>query len=383
MSGVQLSLQDNLLHQIRQDAPRLLLPNGRPYRREEGGVVSDSIDETNMTASFVVVTRRKSPNRNGHTVQIIQDEATGGAGIMLDNYAKNPQVWFDHGFNTRIPLSIGVAEINGKLSWRGMKTKAESTVKFSQSNEDAGLIFAMVAEGIYRTASISFLPLLAVRNEVKERKTRKATSDREVIDVGSPWASYDFIENDLLEWSVVGVPADPDAVRKCLDRGSLHDMKVSDNFRHVLKANVGDEPAWSPGWSPIESDSSETEEPELISALQNLAGEFSEQFGVLTGAITGLSAKLDSALEDPVQPAQPTTPTPEPTGTGQAPASGAEWEGFATPVDDAAQVEEDFDISELSDRILMRAESIVNQEISPLSEDVGSLTQMVRQHIGR
>lgn len=252
-----------------------VLSNGYPYMIERDAVV-DKSSANDMSATFTVVTRRKEPNRNGHTVQIVGDKH--GQGIRLDNFAKNPVVLFDHGMSG-LALPIGIAESpDGKLSFTKQKTKATSTVWFSQRLPEAAQIFALVDEGILRTSSISFLPLKGLLNEYDTPKQKKTDDGREVYDMSTPYYSFDFIEADLLEWSVVGIPADADAVRKHLDRGNICGEKITQSLRPVLQGMAGDPKVWSPGWVRSDSASAAPVEDEAtVDAVDPVADETAEE----------------------------------------------------------------------------------------------------------
>ena len=60
----------------------------------------------------------------------------------------------------------------------------------------------------------------------------------------------DYTESDLLEWSVVSIPADPGAVRRCLDRGHVNGEAITMSLQGVMKRMGGPAPVWSPGWEP-------------------------------------------------------------------------------------------------------------------------------------
>jgi len=209
--------------------PEALLQSGYPFSRNPDAL-RQKIDENAMTADFVIVTRGTDINRNGHMVQIAP--GGDGEGIKLDHYEKNPVVYFDHGFGFPVPIARSSLP---KLS----KSKATATATFSQILPEAAVFFGLIAEGILNTASVSFLPTKARRFKPKSKELGEDEEDFR------PWMSYDFLSSDLLEWSVVGVPADPGAVRKCLDRRQINGYRITQRLIAPLEKMAGPKPVQS------------------------------------------------------------------------------------------------------------------------------------------
>ncbi len=221
------------------DAERL--PSGYLQHWSDETVVQ-STQPTKMSADFIVLTRQREPNRHGNIVQIADGE--NGRGLMLDHYRTNPVVMFDHGLNTTLP--IGTSEgPDGKLSVRLTKNRATARAYFSQSLPEAATIYALIDEGILRTASVQFLPKRARKLSIRQSQD---LGDDEVSLVDG--IGLDYTESDLLEWSVVSIPADPGAVRRCLDRGHVNGEVITMSLLPVMKQMGGPVPVWSPGWSP-------------------------------------------------------------------------------------------------------------------------------------
>jgi len=217
------------------------LPTGYLQHWSDETVVQ-STQPTKMSADFVVLTRQKEPNRHGNVVQITEGDS--GRGLMLDHYRTNPVVLFDHGLNMTLP--IGTSEgPDGNLSVRLTKNRAIARAHFSQSLPEAATIYALIDEGILRTASVQFLPKRARKLSIKQRQD---IGDDEVSLVDG--IGLDYTESDLLEWSVVSIPADPGAVRRCLDRGHVNGEVITMSLQGVMKRMGGPDPVWSPGWEP-------------------------------------------------------------------------------------------------------------------------------------
>ena len=221
------------------DAERL--PSGYLQHWSDETVVQ-STQPTKMSADFIVLTRQKEPNRHGNIVQITDGE--NGRGLVLDHYRTNPVVLFDHGMNMTLP--IGTSEgPDGKLNVRLTKNRAMARAYFSQSLPEAATIYALIDEGILRTASVQFLPKRARKLSIKQRQDF-ADDEVSLSDGGG----LDYTESDLLEWSVVSIPADPGAVRRCLDRGHVNGEAITLSLMPMMKQMGGPVPVWSPGWSP-------------------------------------------------------------------------------------------------------------------------------------
>lgn len=231
--GQILDSHEDILNALADD-DSTLLPNGYPQARCQDAV--QKVDESAMTADFVIVTRKADINRNGHKVQIV--ESDNGGGLLLDNFQRNPVVLFDHGM-TGLPFPIARSTVP-ELT----KFQARAQATFSQSLPEAVQLFALISEGILNAASISFLPFKA-----RIFKPSREELDEDEIDFRPP-VSLDMLTNDLLEWSAVVVPADPGAIRKFLDRGHVNGERLTQNIYQALRKKTPEPAAQSPGWTP-------------------------------------------------------------------------------------------------------------------------------------
>lgn len=148
-------------------------------------VQSKAIDKE--AGIYEVMISTESLDRQGDIVR-----ASGG---QFENYLKNPVVLLGHDYSD-LPiaktLEIGVIPgigIQAKFQFpeNGLYEKADTTRKLW----DAGFLNA---------ASIGFSPLKSIN-----------------LDPNKPWGPQDYIEWELLEWSIVTVPANQDALRLALD----------------------------------------------------------------------------------------------------------------------------------------------------------------------
>lgn len=117
------------------------------------------------------------------------------AGGYLDNYSKNPVVQYGHNYydpwaTIGQTLSLAVGE-----GWMD----ADFVLREPVTPEDPmHIIRALWANGMLKTASIGFRPLKAVQNAL---------------------GGFDYTEWELLEWSLVAIPANPEALALSIQRG--------------------------------------------------------------------------------------------------------------------------------------------------------------------
>lgn len=237
-------------------------PSGYPNSRDNDSVVQ-TINESAMSAEFIIVTRGQATNRNNTMVHITPQGDFGG--MLTENYINNPVVLWNHGYDFSLPIGISESP-NGKSTVKKFKKRMEATVHFSQVLPEAEMIFALVAEGILRTASIGFLPLIAKQIKL-EAAGRKLTESEETW---SGTRGYDFLESELFEWSVVDVPADPGALRKRLELGQCNGVKLRGPVGRRLKAVAEPKPVIGIGLG-LESPSKVQPFAEVESCAKNIA----------------------------------------------------------------------------------------------------------------
>lgn len=158
------------------------------------------LDKSAVSATAIIST--PTPDRSEDVVRQL--------GISLANYKNNPVVYYDHGF-AHIQTPIGKSEDeDGKITVKLKESGSQATCFFSQRMWEAMQIYELIDEGIVRCASIHIIPTKA---------KNRAQSDRFR-------SGLDIEESELLEWSWVGIPDNPEAVRKVLDRGKLADHGI-------------------------------------------------------------------------------------------------------------------------------------------------------------
>jgi hypothetical protein len=240
-----------VLDVLASTSPGCLTQTGYPFSACQAASVQAK-DPSKMSATFAVVTRGKAPNRHGNMVQIA--EGPNGRGMTIEDWAANPVVLFDHGMGLSMP--IGTAMRDGELYWRASKNQAVSTVFFSQSLPEAAAIYALIDEGILKAASVQFIPTKAMRLNLKSEQLPDGVKSLD-------YAGYDFVESQLLEWSVVAIPADPGALKKSLDVGKVAGQKIGPGLKFALAQHLAPSPVQGIGVTfetppPVASQSAKT-----------------------------------------------------------------------------------------------------------------------------
>jgi len=110
------------------------------------------------------------------------------AGIGLGNYNRNPVVLFQH--NPGKPVARTV-----QLSLSGDRMTARAKFPEAGMVKEADEVYGLIKAEIINAASIGFIP--------KEWEPRNKDM---------PWAGQLYKKTDLLEWSFVSIPSNPDAL---------------------------------------------------------------------------------------------------------------------------------------------------------------------------
>ena len=148
------------------------------------------INEKERTAKFVI-----SDDLPDRMEEIVEQS------WQTDNYENNPIVLWGHDPSQPenvLGQSLGLETEKGKDG----VTRTSSTVKFSDEgvNAKADMVFKQVVAGILRTVSVGFIPHSFKTND-------------ENVDV--------LADNELLEFSLVPIPANPRAVALAYKEGAI------------------------------------------------------------------------------------------------------------------------------------------------------------------
>ncbi len=201
------------------------------------------IDERAMTSSHLITT--PAEDRYGDKVM------PRGLEPHVANYLKNPVVFFGHK-SYDLPIALSSPP---QISEAGIRAVA----KYHGDTAESTCVFGLVAKKILRATSIGFLPVKAaiLRNdnideEGKETRPKK-TPDGEKVVYFDPWFSLKFLEWEMLEWSIVSVPANPecvDSLTSFLSKGSVDGEKIPSSIRKSLEPFTLRARVWSPGFNP-------------------------------------------------------------------------------------------------------------------------------------
>lgn len=151
---------------------------------------SVSVNEKERTAQFII-----SDDQVDRMDEIVEQSWD------TENYENNPIVLWGHNPDEPenvLGTSLGLETEKGDDE----VTRTKSTVKFSEEglNPKADMVFNQIKAGILRTVSVGFIP-----------KTFKTSEDKKDI----------LADNELLEFSIVPIPANPRAVALAYKEGTI------------------------------------------------------------------------------------------------------------------------------------------------------------------
>lgn len=141
------------------------------------------------------------------------DEVVLPSGLRTDNYVKNPVVLWAHDYRS-LPIA--------RALWvKPMKDAVKAKVQFADY-EWAKLCFDLYVKGYLSAWSIGFIPV--------DGKSRQPTEDD--LRKRPDWAGVRriFEECELLEFSAVPVPSNPEALRLALDEARTKGVKLPEHF---------------------------------------------------------------------------------------------------------------------------------------------------------
>ena len=147
-------------------------------------------------------------NRNGWIIE--------PAGISYDSYmAQNPVVlWAHDSGNRRFQGGIAAEGLpigrttSMRLRGRGKAARLDANFEFNEDDEFGARVALAWDRGFVRAASVGLIP---TKIEERERPDGKGKGQA-------------FLESELVEWSLVAIPADPNAVRRLMAEGLDPDL---------------------------------------------------------------------------------------------------------------------------------------------------------------
>jgi len=189
-----------------------------------------AVDEKTMSAGFVVSSTRR--DRHGDVV------VPAGCKDFFADYEANPVVFFAHKSDC-LPIA-SARDAAGKVAMWFSEDKITSRAYFHGKTRESEEVFCLVAEGHLRAASIGFIPV--------EGKLIPPASDEPVDDDGN--VDFDsgglvFTKWQLLEWSVVPVPANADALRSRLQSRKSLSPSLRKSLEPFAAPARGDRPRFT------------------------------------------------------------------------------------------------------------------------------------------
>jgi HK97 family phage prohead protease len=177
----------------------------RPVRAFEGGITKAVGDRQ---VRCVLSTPRL--DRHGDIVEV--------AGIELTEYRRNPVVLWGHDHDEPIARCVEIGIVGQEL---------QATVQFPPlgTSDDADEAYRLIRAGVVSAVSIGFLP-----------------KEWSYLDDKAPWNGVRYRSCELIEFSFVSVPANPDAIvieRSALKRRGAGDAILDSVMRTVSVAKAG------------------------------------------------------------------------------------------------------------------------------------------------
>lgn len=218
------------------------------------------VGDDERTLQFVISTG--AVDRDGDTID--------PSGWVLDQYTKNPVVLFGHD-SSEPPIATAIA------TWvEGGKLKSRAKFPTAEEHAFGNMIYRLYAGGYMKATSVGFAP-----------KEYKINEERP----GSMWGPcMDFLKQELLEYSAVSIPANPEALLEAGTKGGM-------DLRPML--------AWYERALDLGSNMAEKAELEIVQKVLRSACGAERTTVMIERAAADIIAKIDGAT-DPV--AQPVTP---------------------------------------------------------------------------
>lgn len=228
---------------------------------------ASSIDEAKKTVTF-----RISDNKPDRMGEIVDQKSWD-----FKSYMKNPIVLWGH--DPSEPENVLGTSATLAVDSNGGYTDADITFD-TEINPKAALVFNQVKAGTLKTVSVGFV-----------------NHDEDTNKDGIPVLK----NNELLEISIVPIPANPRAVALSLKEGTL-----SRKDAKWLLDSMTKESALLEAQLKQEEGDSKVDQSEQIEALTEAIGKLTESVDELTGENAELKATVDALQADDA--AQPKTP---------------------------------------------------------------------------
>lgn len=255
-------------------------------------------DESQACATFRITSLRR--DRHGDVM------SPRGCEPHLANYHANPRVFFSHKSDQ---LPVGSARTSdGSVALFVTDADATSTVKFHLKTQESDEVCALVMAKELQACSIGFLPVVAqpilpddpeLKNYLDLMLGRVEPGEDFTFDLGGLW----FKEWDLYEWSIVPIPANPDAVAMRLSKG-IGGKSLSPAVREALLPYA---PAKK---QQVFVSESPTLTQEINTAIKSMSEAVAEVVKEVAAAEV-VAVSKDSVPESPTPTPEPEAPAPD------------------------------------------------------------------------
>lgn len=198
-------------HSLSDDRVRAIKESGTPQFRIRA---SEPLEESDRVVRFVA--SDETPDRVGDVIEV--------AGWNLTNYKANPVVLWGHDSNNTPPIGKAVNVRRG-IGPDG-KPALLASIEFApkEAHPFAETVYQLTKGGFLNAVSVGFMP-----------RSTKSISDDERQQLGMPKYGMFYDSADLLEISVVSVPANPSALitgaKSLVNSGVLKQREVDRFFK--------------------------------------------------------------------------------------------------------------------------------------------------------
>ncbi len=374
--------------QFGQLSPECMTRGGDPFTFDEDAV-RQAVNEDAMTADFVIVTRSNEVNRHGNKVQIVANE--NGQGMLTDVFERSGSVLFEHGFDPDIggmPVATSIDQA-GHLVLKKSRKKSTARAHFHNGIEKSEIIFAAVAARMLNMASIALLPRRAMMVSTKPPKLEEGVEDIS----NESFRGFDFVESELLEWSIVVSGVDRGSFRQAAERGSVGGVKLSSRMRPVFQRIGGSAEVWSPGVDMVDGLIVAPESPKKL----GVNWQASDGRVLITGATEQLAQDAYDRLiwfgeKIPIASELPTDHRLEQAQTTTPPAESVDSEPQAdtVPTITAQEVAQEFDrrdqlrqIKSVLETVASKVGATIEKALEPIKEDQAKARRDLETLIGK
>jgi len=192
------------------------------------------IDASQRMAEFVI--SDNSEDRHGTVLNMDN--------FKLDNFKKNPIVLYQHqgygGPESDPDDVIASAEVFEEGMGQDKKLIGRAYFEPAEVNEKADKIFKKIQQGTLRATSVGFMPIEDENGRIGQFGKDDGTGSRFNTD------TFYFYGQELLEFSIVNIPSNPNAVRNGLGEATRsftdYPRQAVDNAKKALQIKDGDNP---------------------------------------------------------------------------------------------------------------------------------------------